>query len=83
MQLTFYNGAFRTFLRFLNLHILHLFEIFCKHCVLGMVASGCLRAVAGSGLACFPWPWETNGRGGRNGRTATEEDRGRPGVRDW
>ena len=56
-----------TFLRFLNLPILHLFEIFCKHCVLGMVAAGCLRAVAGSGLARFPWPWETNGRGGRNG----------------
>ena len=83
MQLTFYNGAFRTFLRFLTHPILHLFEIFCKHCVLGMVAAGCLRAVAGSGLARFPWPWETNGRGGRNGRTAAEEDRGRPGVREW
>ena len=28
-------------------------------------------------------PWETNGRGGRNGRTAAEEDRGQPRVRDW
>ena len=83
MRLTFYNGTFRTFLRFLTHPILHLFEIFCKHCVLGMVAAGCLPAVAGSGLARFPWPWETNGRGGRNGRTAAEEDRGRPRVREW
>ena len=72
-----------TFLRFLPHPILHLFEIFCKHCVLGMVAADCLRAVAGSGLARFPWPWETNGWGGRNGRTAAEEDRGRSRVREW
>lgn len=72
-----------TFLRFLNHSILHLFEIFSKHCVLGMVAAGWLRAVAGNGLARFPWPRETNGLGGRNGRTAAEEDRGRPRVRDW
>ena len=37
----------------------------------------------GGGVKAGKRPWETNGQGGRNERTAAEENRERPGVRDW